>query len=97
MNDSTLIELRTARLYTIRGVVQGVWFRESTRREAASLNIRGYAINLDTGEVEVYAVGYPGELDALEDWLHKGPPQAEVAAVERQDVPIETTDGFITG
>ena len=61
------------------------------------MNISGYAINLDTGEVEVYAVGYPRELDALEDWLQEGPPQAEVAAVDRQDVPIETTDGFITG
>ncbi len=97
MSDSSLIELRTARLYTIRGVVQGVWFRESTRREAAKLNVTGYAINLDTGDVEVYAVGYPSELDALEAWLHEGPPQASVAAVDRQDVPIEQTDGFITG
>ena len=97
MSDSNVIELRTARLYTVRGVVQGVWFRESTRREAVALNLSGYAINLDSGDVEVYAVGYPRELDALEAWLHEGPPQAKVSAVDRQDVPIETTDGFITG
>ncbi len=97
MSDPNLIELRTARLYTIRGVVQGVWFRESTRREATRLNVSGYAINLDSGDVEVYAVGYPRELDSLEAWLHEGPPRARVTAVERQDVPIETTDGFITG
>ena len=97
MSDSNIHELRTARLYTVRGIVQGVWFRESTRREALKLDISGYAINLDSGDVEVYAVGYPTELDALEAWLRDGPPQARVSDVARQDVPIETTDGFITG
>jgi acylphosphatase len=97
VSDSNIVELRTARLYTVSGKVQGVWFRASTRREAERLGISGYAINLDDGNVEVYAVGYPAELDALEAWLAQGPPQADVAGVERRDVPIETADGFITG
>ncbi len=97
MSDSKIVELRTARLYTVSGRVQGVWFRDSTRREAERLGICGYAINLDSGDVEVYAVGYPPELEQLEAWLRQGPPRATVAAVERRDVPIETADGFITG
>ncbi len=97
MSDSRIVELRTARLYTVSGKVQGVWFRASTRREAEQLGITGYAINLDSGDVEVYAVGYPRELDQLEAWLEQGPPRAEVSAVARRDVPIETADGFITG
>ncbi len=97
MSDSNIVELRTARLFTVSGRVQGVWFRASTRREAERLGITGYAINLDSGDVEVYAVGYPRELAQLEAWLREGPPQADVAAVERRDVPIETADGFITG
>ena len=97
MSDSNIVELRTARLYTVSGKVQGVWFRSSTRREAERLGVTGYAINLDDGNVEVYAVGYPAELEELEAWLNEGPPRAKVTAVERRDVPIETADGFITG
>ncbi len=97
MTDSNIVELRTARLYTIVGHVQGVWFRDSARREALKLGIAGYAINLDDGDVEVYAVGYPAELNRLEAWLNEGPPLATVARVDRRDVPIEDCDGFITG
>lgn len=97
MSDSNIVELQTARLYGVSGKVQGVWFRASTRREAERLGVTGYAINLDNGDVEVYAVGYPRELDRLEAWLNEGPPRAQVTAVTRRDVPIETTDGFITG
>ena len=97
MSDGNVIELRTARLFTVSGKVQGVWFRESTRRQAVELEVQGYAINLDDGNGEVYAVGMPAKLDLLETWLHDGPPMAKVTRVKRQDVPIETCEGFITG
>jgi len=45
------------RIYTISGRVQGVWFRDSTRREALKLGITGYAKNLANGDVEVLAEG----------------------------------------
>ena len=86
-----------SRLYTISGRVQGVWFRDSTRRKARELDVSGYAINLDSGDVEVYAVGSPEALDELERWLLEGPPLASVAAVERRDVPVESCAGFIIG
>jgi acylphosphatase len=44
-----------ARIYTIKGRVQGVFFRASTRRVAESLGITGHAINLPDGDVEVIA------------------------------------------
>lgn len=97
MTDSNIVELRTARLYTVVGHVQGVWFRESTRKQAEALGVSGYAINLDDGDVEVYAVGYPAELNQLEGWLKEGPPLAKVARLDRRDVPIEACEGFITG
>ena len=86
-----------SRLYTISGKVQGVWFRDSTRQKARELDVSGYAINLDSGAVEVYAVGSPGALDELERWLADGPPLASVTAVERRDVPVESCAGFIIG
>ena len=54
-----------ARLFTVHGRVQGVWFRDSTRREAERLAIAGHAINLPDGKVEVLACGSP-ERDDLE-------------------------------
>ena len=41
------------RLYRIEGRVRGVWFRESTRREATALGITGYAKNMADGMVQV--------------------------------------------
>ncbi len=86
------------RRYRIEGRVQGVWFRESTRREAAPRGITGHAINLPDGAVEVWACGEERVLDLLERWLEKGPPLARVSAVRRLEDPEETVpDSFLTG
>ena len=71
----------SARRFTIRGRVQGVWFRDSTRRQAQSLALTGHAINLDNGDVEVFACGEPAALDSLAHWLQRGPPLARVSDV----------------
>ena len=69
------------RIYTIKGRVQGVWFRDSTRREALKLGITGYAKNLPNGDVEVLAVGEVSALDHLCQWLHEGSRMAKVSEV----------------
>jgi acylphosphatase len=74
------------RTYTVKGRVQGVWFRDSTRREALQLDISGYAKNLPNGDVEVLAVGEVSALERLGHWLHKGPPLARVSAVRQESV-----------
>jgi acylphosphatase len=86
-----------ARLFTVRGRVQGVWFRDSTRREATRLGIAGHAINLPDGNVEVHAVGPTAALDELERWLHTGPPVARVAGVEVQKIGVSEVSGFRIG
>jgi acylphosphatase len=77
--------------------VQGVWFRDSTRREAERLGITGHAINLDNGDVEVLACGSADALDALYCWLLQGPPLAEVSAVEQSPAEREELPGFRIG
>ncbi len=86
-----------ARLFTVHGRVQGVWFRESTRREAMQLGIEGHAINLPEGTVEVLAVGAPESLRALEAWLHSGPPMARVTKVDVAQSNVTEVTGFTTG
>lgn len=73
----------SAARFIVRGKVQGVWFRASTREQAARLGLDGHARNLGDGSVEVIAIGDAEALDALERWLHVGPPLARVDAVLR--------------
>jgi acylphosphatase len=73
----------------VHGRVQGVWFRDSTRREAERLRISGRAINLPNGNVEVLAYGRSEALAELEKWLHKGPPMARVTDVASEECPEE--------
>lgn len=85
------------RLFRIEGRVQGVWFRESTRREAEPLGITGYARNMADGSVEVLACGEDEALDRLAEWLRHGPPMARVSNLEWKSVEADAPDIFHTG
>lgn len=85
------------RKWLIAGRVQGVFFRESTRRQAESLGLSGHAVNLPDGRVEVVAAGAVSALDELERWLQHGPAAARVDAVERSEAPGTVSQGFSTG
>jgi acylphosphatase len=72
-----------ARLHLyVSGRVQGVWYRASTQAEARTLGLRGWVRNLSDGRVEVLAEGPRDALAALRDWCRRGPPLAEVRALE---------------
>ncbi|MCB1831770.1 MAG: acylphosphatase [Chromatiaceae bacterium] len=65
----------------VSGRVQGVFFRASTREQALSLGITGYARNLADGRVEVMACGENSAVSQLRNWLTRGPVAAQVTAV----------------
>lgn len=84
--------------FLIRGKVQGVWFRASTREQARALGVRGHARNLDDGRVEVLAVGKDAAVESLAQWLRRGPPEARVDAVDREPArEDEAGEGFEIG
>lgn len=85
------------RKWLIAGRVQGVFFRESTRRQAEPLGLSGHAVNLPDGRVEVVAAGSTAALDELEAWLQHGPSAARVDAVDRSEAPATVAEGFSTG
>lgn len=89
--------MSAARKFTIKGRVQGVFFRESTRRVAESLNITGHAINLSNGDVEVLACGEPDALDELAAYLKEGPTMAVVSGVSSEPADCVEHEGFRTG
>jgi len=83
-----------ARLYRVRGLVQGVGFRYFVQRAAAELGLTGYVKNLDDGAVEVYAVGAEAPLKELEQELWKGPAYSRVRQVERQEAAARAATSF---
>lgn len=85
------------RKFRVEGKVQGVWFRESTRQQAARGGVTGYARNCADGSVEVLACGSPEALSALRDWLRHGPPLARVTRVEERTCDASPPEGFETG
>lgn len=66
----------------IHGRVQGVWYRESMRREAEQLGVAGWVRNSADGSVEAVIQGPAEAVDALVAWARSGPPQARVDRIE---------------
>ena len=65
----------------IEGRVQGVWFRESTRREAVTLGVFGWVRNRPDRAVEVLAEGPEEQVTELISWCSHGPSSARVDMV----------------
>jgi acylphosphatase len=78
----------------ISGKVQGVFFRDSTCKEAKRLSITGWVRNNLDGTVELKATGDTNKIEAFEGWLHKGPPHARVDRVICKNIAIEPFDTF---
>lgn len=79
-----------ARRVRVRGIVQGVAFRHFTKVRASELGLAGWVVNHPDGSVEVWAEGAADRIDALVDWLRRGPPAARV---ESLDVRVEAPEG----
>ena len=78
-----MTEVSKVRLHArIYGLVQGVYFRDSTRQKAELLRIVGWARNARDGSVEVMAEGSRSDLESLLSFLRIGPPSARVERVE---------------
>jgi len=66
----------------IGGVVQGVGFRWSTRRQACALGLTGWVRNLANGSVEAVFEGEDADVRAMVDWCRDGPSSAVVRHVD---------------
>ncbi|HWA12989.1 MAG TPA: acylphosphatase [Burkholderiales bacterium] len=71
-----------SRRLRIRGLVQGVFYRESMRQQAAGLKVAGWVRNRADGSVEAVLQGEVAAIERLIDWAREGPPAARVEVVE---------------
>jgi acylphosphatase len=76
------------------GRVQGVFFRDSTRREAERRGIAGWARNTADGTVEAVFEGAPEAVEAMLEFVRRGPGHAEVERLDVAEEPPEGLAGF---
>ena len=72
------------------GLVLGVFFRDSCRREAQKAGVRGWVRNRPDGTVEALFEGSEDDVQRMLDWVRRGPAYARV---ERVDVIEEQPTG----
>ena len=79
----------------VSGLVQGVFFRASTKAEAEGLDIKGLVRNEPDGSVYIEAEGEEQNVDAFVEWCRKGPPRAIVRKCEIKEGPVINSNRFI--
>ena len=78
----------------VDGRVQGVFFRESCRREAEARGVTGWVRNRSDRRVEAVFEGPPAAVEAMVAWCRRGPAGARVDEVEVADEPAEGPSAF---
>ena len=83
-----------ARRIIVRGKVQGVFYRNWTLVTARSLRLNGWVRNLNSGEVEILAIGSPEAVKDLIQQCWEGPFGAVVEDVVAEKAQLEPVLGF---
>lgn len=78
----------------VKGKVQGVFYRDSTRQKARELGIKGFVKNKPDGTVYIEAEGDDKELDELIQWCKTGSPRANVSDVSVKEGNVTGYDAF---
>jgi acylphosphatase len=85
---------RIRRRVVVHGRVQGVFFRDSTDREARTRGLAGWVRNREDGTVEAVFEGAPDDVRALVQFCESGPSSAEVERTETSEKEPEGLSGF---
>jgi acylphosphatase len=83
-----------ARRVVVRGHVQGVFFRDSTRRRAQAEGVAGWVRNRGDGAVEAWFEGPADAVERLVAFARRGPRGAAVESVEVVDEEPSGVGGF---
>ncbi len=83
-----------ARRVVVSGHVQGVFFRDRTRREAHRLGVAGWVRNCADGTVEAWLEGPPAAVGELVVWAREGPRHATVHEVRVEEAEPQGLERF---
>lgn len=79
---------------TVKGKVQGVFYRASTKAVADQLGVRGTVKNLDNGDVGIEAEADLQTLEMFIEWCQEGPERAEVTSVDSNEGELKNYRNF---
>ena len=82
------------RRVVVHGSVQGVFFRDTCRRQASSRGVAGWVTNRPDGAVEAVFEGEPVAVSSMVDWCSQGPRGADVDSVDEATEEPEGLSGF---
>lgn len=83
------------RRVVVHGHVQGVFFRDATRRLAERHRVGGWVANRGDGTVEAVFDGEAEAVERLVRFVHDGPRGARVDDVEVFEEPCEGLSDFV--
>ena len=78
----------------VKGKVQGVFYRQSTREQARILQITGTVKNLPDGSVEIIATGTSEQLNQFTTWCRQGPSRAVVTDLIITPLSLQSFNDF---
>ena len=78
----------------VSGKVQGVFYRDTTKKEADKRGVSGWVRNLRDGRVEAVFEGPRDKVDEMVAWCRIGSPLSRPTFVDRADEPEEGLKGF---
>jgi acylphosphatase len=78
-----------ARHVVVRGLVQGVGYRDGAVQAAARFGMTGWVRNRRDGSVEAFVQGAPESVDRFVAWCRRGPPASRVTDVVVDDAPAD--------
>ena len=82
------------RRVVVQGHVQGVFFRETTKRRALAAGVAGWVRNRSDSAVEAVFEGEREAVERLVDYVREGPRGARVDWVDVEAEEPEGLDGF---
>jgi acylphosphatase len=78
----------------VSGKVQGVYFRDTTKKEAKKSDICGFVRNEMDGSVYIEAEGEIINLEGFMDWCKKGPAAAKVTGIQIEESAMKGFKDF---
>jgi acylphosphatase len=97
MQRADLGDETMARQLVVHGHVQGVFFRDGTRREAERRGVFGWAANRRDGTVEILLEGRAADVEEVIAYCAHGPRGAHVTDLEVRDREPQGLAGFEIG
>lgn len=79
---------------TVKGKVQGVFYRKATKAVADQLGVRGMVLNERNGDVYIEAEGDKSSLEMFLEWCEEGPQDADVTAIESHEGELKNYRNF---